>query len=178
MIRVLVIVGLVACGACGDSHSGSRKAESAEGKPAKATPTITIASRANALPGQACENCHRYVEGGRTFGIRAHNEIRVKHMPHAQCDTCHEPEMPARLRLASGRGVALEDLHELCGQCHSREARDWSVGIHGKQVGNWQTEIHRYSCTRCHDAHKPAFGPMKALPAPPFPKLGIPKGDH
>ncbi len=105
----------------------------------------------------------------------SHSSISLDHMPNASCETCHDREAPSELKLASGLIIPLENVQQLCQQCHKTEVADWSVGIHGKQVGNWQKKIHRFSCTKCHDPHKPAFGTMIALPPPAFPKFGIPK---
>jgi hypothetical protein len=177
MIRILVIAGLFAWSACSDSSVDSGHDETkSDAELAKPTPKIVVVSR---TPGAAaCEQCHQHVEDPVASQVKAHSEIRVKHMPDATCESCHHPEKPSWLRLASGKAVNLDESHILCGQCHSRETADWSVGIHGKQTGNWQTEIHRYGCTSCHDAHKPAFGSMQAIDPPPFPSMGIPKGGH
>lgn len=179
MIRIALIAGLVAGSACANSSTAKSGHETqGEAKTAKPTPKIVVASRLKAMANAPCEQCHRHVEDPVKSMVKAHSEIRVKHMPDAQCDTCHDPNEPTQLKLASGKAIKLADIHLLCGQCHSTETKDWGLGIHGKQIGNWQTEIHRFSCTRCHDAHQPAFGSMEAVDPPPFPAMGIPKGGH
>ena len=176
MIRFALIAGLFAGNACAPSGGGAPHDAEAKASLEKKSPTIVVVGGIGA--NAPCEQCHKYVEDAERGRVKAHPEIRVKHMPDAQCETCHDPNQPGRLKLASGKAVELENTHILCGQCHATEAADWSVGIHGKQMGNWQSEIHRFACTRCHDAHNPAFGSMQAVDPPPFPKFGIPKGGH
>lgn len=178
MIRIVAIVGLFAWSACSDSSVEAGRDAKSGAEVAKPTPTIVVVSRTKGLALSPCEQCHQHVEDPVASPVSAHGEIRLKHMPNATCETCHDPQQPSRLKLASGKAIDLEEPHLLCGQCHATEARDWSVGIHGKQVGNWLTEMHRYSCTHCHDAHRPAFGSMQAVEPPPFPPMGIPKGAH
>ncbi len=146
--------------------------------PASATVKITVTSPTKGMKHYPCEQCHRHVEGNRGSIVNSHATIRVKHMPDAACKSCHDDEHPDKLVLASGVQLELVEVHRLCEQCHSTQVSDWQVGIHGKQIGNWQKEIHRFGCTTCHDPHQPKFGTMQALPAPVFPRLGIPKGTH
>ncbi len=175
MIRIALIAGLLAGSACADSGASASHGAEPDVAVAKPTPKIVVVSPLNTAD---CEKCHRHVDEEARGSVKAHAEIRVKHMPDGNCETCHDPAKPEGLKLASGHAIALKNAHLLCGQCHSTQAADWSVGIHGKQIGNWQTELHRFACTRCHDAHAPAFGSMRASDPPPFPAMGIPKGAH
>jgi Zn finger protein HypA/HybF involved in hydrogenase expression len=160
MIRIALIAGLLAGGACAESGAGSSDGAKGDVAVVKPTPKIVVVSPLNKFD---CEQCHRHVDEAAWGSVKSHAEIQVKHMPDARCKSCHDPAQPSRLRLASGQAIELKNAHLLCGQCHSTQAADWSVGIHGKQIGNWQTELHRYACTRCHDAHAPAFGTMQAV---------------
>ena len=179
MVRIVVIAGLVLASSltagCADSSTASGRAEVVA---VKSIPKIRVVDRTRALAGYPCQQCHQHAENGEGTVVNSHAEIQVKHMPDGRCETCHYPDQPGKLKLAGGTVIDLEKALELCAQCHSTQAADWSLGIHGKQVGNWQIEIHRYACTSCHDAHAPKFGSMDALAAPPFPAFGIPKGAH
>lgn len=189
MIRIVAILGFLTGVSCASSNTepgrdtdatASTKATASPlSTPSpKATPKIVVVSRTRALANYPCEQCHRHADFDQPRTLKMHREVRVDHMPGAICKSCHDPSEPSRLRLASEQPIRLEDAPKLCGQCHATELADWSVGIHGKQVGNWQKEIHRFSCTRCHDPHAPAIGTMQAVAAPPFPAMGIPKGAH
>lgn len=167
---------LVAALGCGQSDGSVTNKTNPN--PASATAKIVVVSPTKGMENYPCEQCHQHVEGNRGSIENAHSTIVVKHMPDAACKSCHDAQQPDKLVLASGVKLELEDLHKLCGQCHSTQVSDWEVGIHGKQVGNWQRNIHRYSCTKCHNPHIPKFGTMQALPSPEFPRLGIPKGNH
>lgn len=179
MVRTLVIAALLAGAGCGQSGTAKpHDAVKATASPASLSVKVVVVTPTKGLEHYPCEQCHRHIEKGAGTVSNSHAAIRLKHMPKAECKTCHDVELPGQLRLASGMVLALEDVLQLCGQCHSTQVADWQVGIHGKQVGNWQRELHRYGCTKCHDPHHPNFGTMLAVPAPPFPRLGIPKGEH
>lgn len=140
---------------------------------------VVVLSRKKALANYPCQQCHQHANGEDNAPLSAHSEIRVKHMEGGtNCQTCHDETDPETLRLATGKTFGLDDVHELCRQCHSGQVADWEVGVHGKQVGNWLTKVQRYACTGCHNPHQPALESTRALPAPPFPALGIPKGSH
>ncbi len=182
LAATILAVFVVGCAAESESESVAESVVDTN-KPV-ATVKVVVAAKTKGLTYYPCDQCHRpggaadAVAKGVGPGRHAHAFIRLKHMPNAQCQTCHDVTDPGQLRLAAGLTFALEQTEKLCAQCHSGQVADWQVGIHGKQLGNWQTEIHRYGCTQCHDPHHPRFGTMRALPPPAFPRLGIPKGNH
>jgi len=176
MYRTLAIAACIGSAGCGNSSATTT--HEGEYVPASETAEVEVLSRMKALAYYPCETCHRHADEGQGTVANSHATIRVQHMPNASCVTCHDKDQPGKLKLASGMLVDLEKSYELCQQCHARQVSDWSVGIHGKQVGNWQTKIQRYACTTCHDAHAPEFGTMSSKPPPPFPALGIPKESH
>ncbi len=172
----LWLAAMLMLGACagGSASSSETKAEPVVRAPVK----VELLSHKKALAQYPCQQCHQHVQSSET-PITAHGEIRVDHMEGGNnCQTCHDEKNPENLRLASGKSYDLDDVHELCRQCHSGQVADWEVGIHGKQVGNWLTGMQRFACTGCHDPHKPALAPVQALRPLPFPDFGIPKGAH
>ncbi len=168
-------MAIIMVGACaGATSSSETKAEPVVRAPAK----VELLSHKKALADYPCQQCHQHAEPSVT-PVTAHGEIRVVHMEGGNnCQTCHDENNPETLRLASGKNYDLDDVHELCRQCHSAQVADWELGIHGKQVGNWLTNMQRFACTGCHNPHKPALAPVQALRPLPFPAFGIPKGDH
>lgn len=163
---------------CGGEERGAKGADTDQ-RPLRTAAKIVVVSRQQALAHYPCEQCHRHVEDGAGTVANAHASIRVDHIPNDDsCESCHYRESPGNLQLASGRVFDLEEVDVLCAQCHSPQVADWRLGIHGKQVGNWQRVVHRLGCTACHDPHQPAFGTMSSVSPPPFPPLGIAKGSH
>lgn len=164
----------VACAGKSASHSEAGK-DALTRPPAE----VVVLSRKKALANYPCQQCHQHTNSEDSAPLRAHVEIRVKHMEGgSNCQTCHDEVNPEDLRLATGKTFGLDEVHELCKQCHSTQVADWEVGIHGKQVGNWLTKVQRYGCTGCHNPHQPTVDSTHALPAPPFSEFGIPKGVH
>ncbi|MCP4447521.1 MAG: hypothetical protein GY811_19595 [Myxococcales bacterium] len=178
VLRTLLLGGgvLVSASCAGETTSSSETAKNAVTRPPV---EIVVISRKDGLADYPCQQCHQHTGGESDAPIDAHTQIRVRHMSGGDnCQTCHDANNPENLRLATGKTYDLDEVHMLCGQCHSKEAGDWAVGVHGKQVGNWLTKIQRFSCTGCHDPHEPALSSEVARPAPPFSRFGIPKGAH
>lgn len=178
-LRILTLgVGILVGSSCaGETTSSSVSPE--EPTVRRPVAKVTVLSRKKTLAGYPCQQCHQHTGGEGNAPVTSHSEIRVKHMEGGDnCQTCHDADNPEKLRLATGKTFGLDDVHELCRQCHSTQVADWEVGIHGKNVGNWLTDVQRFACTGCHNPHKPAYGSAIAVPPPPFPRFGIPKGAH
>ncbi len=146
--------------------------------PTPAMQNAIVPSRSHAMRMYPCSDCHgdEGQKGDQGNGSPSHPQIELAHLPNSQdCFVCHDPMERDKLILVTGKHVEFDHVQDLCGQCHMSKRRDWARGIHGKQVGSWSGLKHRYACTDCHDAHTPAIGPMKAMPAPAFPKFGIRK---
>ena len=143
---------------------------------------LVDSQREGQLASFRCEDCHDKIPTGTEAASgksRKHREIQVDHFDGAEaCFNCHDEQNRDGLRLLSGDTVSLNDSHFLCGQCHSMTLRDWQIGAHGKNVGGWAGVKNRLTCADCHDAHAPTRPTVQALPPPPFPRLGIPKGGH
>lgn len=133
------------------------------------------------LNNSPCSNCHGQFEPGEVeITSDSHEGLRgFKHMKHINtCTFCHNSEDPDQLvDFISGKKLPISQSHQICGQCHGEKYRDWSLGIHGKQIGNWNGKKKRSSCTLCHDPHSPQFPKMQASPPPVKPKFLIDKSD-
>ena len=118
---------------------------------------------------------YKPLEKGAT---RKHRDIEFQHFkgPAPACYTCHNPGDMNTLRLAGSETISIDESYRLCGQCHGEKLRDFNIGAHGKQVGSWLRIRHKLNCTDCHNPHRPAMPTTRALPPPPFPARGIPKG--
>ncbi len=114
-----------------------------------------------------CGSCHGGGDAHSTARpLPGHRDLDPVH-PRAladKCVTCHLPQDPARLALATGESVTLDHGYRLCAQCHFAQAEAWAGGAHGKRVATWEGRRVVLSCTGCHDAHNPAF--PKRLPQP------------
>ena len=142
---------------------------------------LTVIERAGRLEYFPCTKCHDKVDATTmsSEGAKKHRDItRVHYEDTTRCQTCHDPARMDALTLLSLEPVSFNASHRVCGQCHGEKARDWQIGAHGKTVGGWMGEAQKMSCTHCHDAHTPGIAAVVALPPPPFPVGGIPKGDH
>lgn len=141
---------------------------------------IVDSNREGRLANFPCEGCHDKIEAAAPpQGPRKHRGLEFEHFDGAEaCFTCHDEDNRDSLRLLANKTVSFNDVSMLCGQCHSEKLRDWKIGAHGKSVGGWAGVRNRLTCTDCHDPHAPGRPIVQALPPPPFPPLGIPKGDH
>lgn len=175
---LLVAVGALSAANAPKAEKTPAHAPKADAKPTPAMQNALVPSRSKALADYPCTDCHgeEGQKGESGYGAGSHNHIELAHLPGSQdCFACHDPMERNKFVLVTGKHVEFDHVQDLCGQCHMSKRRDWERGIHGKQVGSWSGMKHRYACTDCHDAHKPGFAPVKAMPAPAFPKYGIPK---
>ena len=139
---------------------------------------VTLVSRAGRLRNFPCSQCHKEVDAAALKGPdgeRKHDDIQLEHI-ELPCLTCHTADNMDRLHTLQGKSLSFDDVQEVCGQCHADKLADWKIGAHGKTIGGWAKARQRYTCTECHNPHSPRIAPVQALPGPPFPKLGIPKG--
>lgn len=85
------------------------------------------------------------------------------------CYNCHNQENLEQLKNAEGMVLDITQSNVLCGGCHGTTYRDWTVGIHGRQSGFWNSELgdHKHEdCVSCHNPHSPAFQPLPPWPGP------------
>lgn len=116
----------------------------------------------------SCASCHANLEPNHTRRsadeppMQFHQGLTYSH-GGLSCLSCHNPQNYNTLRLADGAAVAYMDVMQMCAQCHSKQARDWTHGAHGGMTGYWdRTRGPRFrkSCIDCHDPHSPAFPAM------------------
>ncbi len=120
-----------------------------------------------------CGDCHAWAESDPAPRPlkEPHNGLVLKHGLHGKgefwCFTCHHLDDDGGLRTLEDKKLAFDEAYLLCAQCHSRQARDWYFGAHGKRMENWQGERKILNCTVCHYQHAPAPVPRKPMPPPP-----------
>lgn len=156
----------------GDSHL--------ESNPGAKTST-TVVARSGSVRDFPCVQCHDKIPAPIPIkeAKDRHHKVKLEHFAAASnCHICHAAADMNSLATLSGDTVSFDESYKLCGQCHSDKLKDFHIGAHGKSVGDWNGTRQRYSCTHCHDPHKPARPTSTALPAPPFPDRGIHKGQH
>jgi len=122
--------------------------------------------------GVACATCHDPNDKGalaRKDDVPNdfHGGIELAH-GSLGCASCHDAEDRTRLRLADGETLAMQDVLQLCGQCHGPKYRDFWKGSHGGGRGYWDRTKGpwiRNSCVACHSPHAPVYPTV--MPAPP-----------
>lgn len=139
-----------------------------------------VIQRTSKLDMYSCSDCHdsqetfnptpRTLTEDHTNIPAFHPHNRVQEDSNYWCLACHADGDYDKLRLQSGRKVSMNSAYLVCGDCHGTQLRDWIANTHGKRVGNWNGPQKIYSCTECHDAHDPAFKPVKPMPPPTYPR--------
>lgn len=130
-----------------------------------------------------CSNCHQWVKSNLEVRNlkRPHDSFKLEHGLHGKgkfwCFTCHDLEGAGGLKTLEGEKLDFNDAYVLCSQCHSRQARDWVYGAHGKRVSGWQGKRQVLNCTACHYQHRPAFKPRQPKPGPNI-RMGLERPAH
>lgn len=102
------------------------------------------------------------------------------------CLDCHHAESRNKLVDHAGNEIDFNQPQRLCGKCHGPAYRDWRDGIHGKRIGEWDTDGKKrwFVCTECHDPHdvqqgdrNAGFARILSEPAPELPK-GMENAEH
>ena len=137
-------------------------------------PDLTVVSRKSELFFYPCDQCHAAMEPNPAIRqLNVMHDAEIDHgMGRIWCLSCHDLEERNMLRTLLGNRVDFDDAHLVCGGCHANRHKDWSFGVHGKRVDNWQGERTVYSCTHCHNPHSPAIAPRAPSPAP-NPRAGL-----
>lgn len=137
-------------------------------------PEFSVVSRREALGHFPCADCHAHMPanaerrelGAPHPGVLDHGDGRF------WCLDCHDAENRNELSTMSGEKVDFDSADQVCSQCHSAVHRDWTFGVHGKRVKEWQGERTSYSCAHCHNPHDPAVRP-RAPEGPPGVRAGL-----
>ena len=126
-------------------------------------PTFYALARTPSIEKFPCTRCHtkplQKMQAAAGSPRRAHWDVALEHAPAAVmiCATCHAPDAPNSLRTLQQQPVTFDHSYQVCAQCHSRQAADWSAGAHGKRVGGWAPPRVVYSCAQCHNPHHPRW---------------------
>ncbi|MBW2736424.1 MAG: hypothetical protein JRH20_28890 [Deltaproteobacteria bacterium] len=185
ILLALGIFTLSACGARGGDHerqhwraptdkAPSRQFKSVVNTPSEqlgmATPRRNIRGERLRVP---CGTCHHLVPAKKL--AKANTAAQPRRFHKAQvishgdlmCQSCHRAPLFNDFRLSSGKVVPYADVMQLCGQCHSRQLKDYRHGAHGGMRGYWDLDRGprtRNHCLDCHNPHHPAI--PKVMPAP------------
>ena len=130
-----------------------------------------------------CSNCHQWVKSN--LEVRSlkqpHDRFKLEHGLHGKgkfwCFTCHDLEGKGGLKTLEGEKLEFNDAYILCSQCHSRQARDWVYGAHGKRISDWQGKRQVLNCTACHYQHRPVLKPRAPKSGPRI-RMGLKRPEH
>lgn len=132
---------------------------------------FTVVPRRGQLALYPCSQCHKVLPLNTTPRklVAAPHPAALDHgKGRMWCLDCHQGNDRDVLHTIGGAKVDFDQSPTVCGQCHSARHRDWTFGAHGKRVAGWQDKDRQlYSCTHCHDPHKPALQPRAPSPPPP-----------
>ena len=123
-----------------------------------------VRSREAQLEKFPCDRCHsvplaQMKHDGKDGKPRAHWNIALNHAGEQtmSCATCHNAANVNQVRTLNNHPVELNRSHEVCAQCHSKQASDWAGGAHGKRVAGWAPPRVSMTCAECHNPHAPAW---------------------
>ena len=128
------------------------------------TPEFYVASRTPKIERYPCGKCHdqplaKLVERSASEGKKAHWSITLQHASAATmaCKTCRGEDKMESLATWNGEPVHMNHSYQICGQCHSKQLKDWAGGAHGKRLGGWAPPRVVNNCASCHNPHRPAL---------------------
>jgi len=130
-----------------------------------------------------CSSCHQWVKSDPSPRNlkKPHDGFQLDHGLHGKgsfwCFTCHDLQGSGGLRTLEGEKLDFNDAYILCSQCHSRQARDWVYGAHGKRVSGWQGKRQVLNCTACHYQHRPGLKPREPKTGPVV-RMGLDRPAH
>jgi hypothetical protein len=132
-------------------------------------PAFKVVPQKDGLIFFPCSNCHAAMQPNPTPRLlnSPHPAALVHGADRIWCLDCHQTKDRDQLRTFAGQPVDFNDAHQVCGQCHFRQHKEWYFGAHGKRVANWKGTREIYNCTHCHDPHAPALKPRAPSPPPP-----------
>lgn len=124
-------------------------------------------------PCMACHTGHETNHPNKEAHQLTHSDIKIQHSQtfKMDCATCHQKNEPDKLTLINGETTHFNRADKLCAQCHFQQKKDWLGGAHGKRVHQWDSkERVIYTCTSCHNPHKPGFDKRWPLLTPKIPR--------
>ena len=112
----------------------------------------------------------------------AHHVIELEHGTNNRCYNCHLIQDRNKYTANDGSGIVPKQVERLCARCHGLIFKDWQSGTHGVRRGKWsaQTEfdMQTFTCTECHDPHKPEFKFTQYTPPPVWPASIVRRGEN
>jgi hypothetical protein len=138
----------------------------------KAYSEVELEKRELQVKNFPCMKCHTNIVNEKaSFPLqKPHQDMKFKHFDKVKnCFLCHDQKDRNSLKLVTGGTVSYDKSYMVCAQCHGEKARDWKLGIHGRQIGKWDGPKYRFACANCHNPHSPQFPRMKADPPPRHP---------
>ena len=122
----------------------------------------------------SCYLCHAYWVGiPDPLVVRprfAHHVIELDHGRNDRCFNCHLIQDRNKYTADDGSGIMHTRVELLCARCHGLIYNDWQGGTHGVRRGKFREptvfEVQNFTCTQCHDPHRPKFK-FKEYAAPP-----------
>ncbi len=71
------------------------------------------------------------------------------------CLDCHHDNERKSLVDNFSKAIHMDAAPLLCAKCHGNTVTDWSNGIHGKTLGEWQSHGKKrwFGCSECHNPH-------------------------
>lgn len=124
--------------------------------------TFLIPERKNQIKSYACSECHSKPLNEMNNEVntkKAHWDISLNHADEntMNCITCHNPKNMDALVSLTKKSVDFNASYKICTQCHTKQAKDWEGGAHGKQLSGWAPPRTSMTCVNCHNPHKPHF---------------------
>jgi hypothetical protein len=143
--------------------------------PEVANPPFTVSARKPQLTFYPCSQCHSYWQTNpEPRKLAPVHEVGLQHgTGQLWCLDCHARDDRDHLRSQWDDPIDFDDSWRVCRRCHLSRQQDWYFGVHGKRVYSWQGEAERYSCTHCHDPHRPRFAQRKPQVKPNI-RAGLP----
>ncbi len=136
------------------------------------TPNFNIIPAKRTASMYPCSSCHawRKINDSPRPLEKPHNNFELEHSLHGKgefwCYTCHDLENPEGLKDLEGNHLTSQESYLLCSQCHSRQAKDWAFGAHGKRIGGWKGQRTSLDCAACHYQHAPALKAREPMSGP------------
>lgn len=163
-MRALVLAAILLLAACGSDHKPHTTllATLQQSGHVEGPPALQVDPRTPHLTKYPCAKCHdKPLPVLKQTKPAAHWEIKLLHAPGVitECKTCHSETPTESLHLLNGKEISFDSSHELCAQCHSKQAADWRGGAHGKRTSGWAADRRVLNCTGCHNSHQPRLSP-------------------
>lgn len=121
-----------------------------------------VQSRKNVMKNFECTECHTdpvEVLKGEGLGKKAHWDITLAHAESntMNCATCHSDSNMDQLSSITAMNIDFDQSYQLCRQCHTKQAKDWLGGAHGKNLSGWKGPRVSKLCVECHNPHNPSI---------------------